>query len=293
MKKQLTCLLTLLFLLNSTLNAQNADVFKGKNIKKAMIKVVDWQLQHPKHKPNDWTNGAFYAGVFAAYETTKSKKIMDSLLSLGERMAWQPAERFDHADDYTISQTYMGIYRLKKDRRMIQATIDSIAKMQAVKGNETIKHGIMWWWCDALFMTPPLLVQLGKTFNEPRYYALNDSLFQQTYNLLWDKEEHLFYRDNNYLLNEKGEGKHEANGKKVFWSRGNGWVLGGLVRVLKELPTDYPKRPYYLALYTSRFTHDASVGCGRVACSAAFYLERLGFALGTRFSDGWRSDWRR
>ena len=77
---------------------------------------------------------------------------MDSLMSLGERMAWQPNARFDHADDYTISQTYMGLYRLKKDRRMIQGTIDSLAKMQAVKGNETKKHGIMWWWCDALFI---------------------------------------------------------------------------------------------------------------------------------------------
>jgi unsaturated rhamnogalacturonyl hydrolase len=250
MKKQIATLLTLLFLLITTINnAQNTTIFKAKNIKKAMIKVVDWQLQHPKHKPTDWTNGAFYAGVFAAYETTKSTKIMDSLMSLGNRMNWQPNDRFDHADDYTISQTYMGLYRLKKDPKMMQATIDSLAKMRAVKGNETKKHGIMWWWCDALFMAPPLLVQLGTTLNEPQYYALNDSLFQQTYDLLFDKEEHLFYRDNNYLLNEKGEGKHEANGKKVFWSRGNGWVLGGIVRVLKDLPMDYPKRNFYLNLY--------------------------------------------
>ena len=114
MKKQITFLFLLLCVLHSQINAQNTAIFKAKNIKKAMVKVVDWQLQHPKHAPNDWTNGAFYAGVFAAYETTKSTKIMDSLMSLGERMKWQPANRFDHADDYTISQTYMGIYRLKK-----------------------------------------------------------------------------------------------------------------------------------------------------------------------------------
>ena len=41
----------------------------------------------------------------------------------------------------------------------------------------------------------------------------------------------------------------EANGRKVFWSRGNGWVMGGLVRILKELPKDYANRDYYLVLF--------------------------------------------
>ena len=48
-----------------------------------------------------------------------------------------------------------------------------------------------------------------------------------------------------------GEGKREANGKKIFWSRGNGWVAGGLVRILKELPKDHPKREFYLTQYRS------------------------------------------
>ncbi len=40
---------------------------------------------------------------------------------------------------------------------------------------------------------------------------------------------------------------HEKNGEKIFWSRGNGWVMGGIVRVLKELPPDSPLRPKYVA----------------------------------------------
>ncbi len=79
--------------------------------------------------------------------------------------------------------------------------------------------------------------------------TLNDKLFQETYDLLYDKDEHLFARDAGYLINENGEGKREANGKKVFWSRGNGWVLGGLARLLNELPKDYPKRAFYENLY--------------------------------------------
>lgn len=231
------------------------NVFDKEYIKSRMIDATNWQLKNPKHTSTDWTNGAFYTGVFAAYQTTQSQAILDSLMAMGERNKWQPHNRFDHADDIVISQTYIDLYRLKNDKRMLQATLDSIQKLQTTKGNEATKQGITWWWCDALFMAPPTLAKLatlspsGGRGAIPQYLQLNDSLFQQCYDLLYDKGEHLFYRDANYLLNEKGEGKHEGNGQKVFWSRGNGWVLAGIARVLQEMPMDYPKRPFYVQLF--------------------------------------------
>jgi unsaturated rhamnogalacturonyl hydrolase len=35
----------------------------------------------------------------------------------------------------------------------------------------------------------------------------------------------------------------------VFWSRGNGWVLAGLARVIESMPEDYAERPRFLALF--------------------------------------------
>jgi unsaturated rhamnogalacturonyl hydrolase len=61
--------------------------------------------------------------------------------------------------------------------------------------------------------------------------------------LLYDPEEHLYFRDASYL------GKHEANGRKLFWSRGNGWVMGGIARVLDYMPKNYPARPKYVAQF--------------------------------------------
>lgn len=249
MKKQIIflALISLLCALNS--QAQNGDIFQKKNIKAKMLKVTDWQLKNPNHELTDWTNGAFYAGVFAAFETIKSKEIFAALMEMGEKNNWQIGRRFDHADDIAISQTYIDLYRLKKDRKMIQPTIDAIRKIQTEKSNEVEKHGIIWWWCDALFMAPPTFAKLGKTLDDKSYFELNDKFFAETYNLLYNTEEHLFARDASYLINEKGEGKREANGKKVFWSRGNGWVAGGLVRLLKELPKDYPKKVFYENIY--------------------------------------------
>jgi unsaturated rhamnogalacturonyl hydrolase len=249
MKKRIILTIFILLACGAGAAAQSGDIFKRKNIRTVMLRAAGWQLKNPKHALNNWTNGAFYAGVFATYETTKSPEILAALMEMGEKNNWQPAARFDHADDIAISQTYIDLYRLKKDRRMIQATIDTVKRIQTEKSPEAEKHGITWWWCDALFMAPPTLAKLGRTLNDKSYFDLNDKLFQQTYDLLYNRQERLFARDASYLWNAQGEGKKEANGKKIFWSRGNGWVAGGLVRLLKELPKDYPKRAFYLALY--------------------------------------------
>jgi unsaturated rhamnogalacturonyl hydrolase len=249
MKKKFLAGLFIFLVSVANLPAQNREVFDKKFIKARMLKVADWQLKNPKHPLYDWTNGAFYAGVFAAYETTKSPEIMRALNEMGEKNAWQIGKRFDHADDIVISQTYIDLYRLNKDRKLIQPTIEAIRRIQTEPSREVEKHGIIWWWCDAIFMAPPTLAKLGRTLNDKTYYELNDKYFMETYDRLYDKEEKLFARDASFLINAKGEGKREANGKKIFWSRGNGWVLGGLVRLLDELPKDYSRRAFYLNLY--------------------------------------------
>src|SRR5262249_9161952 len=69
--------------------------------------------------------------------------------------------------------------------------------------------------------------------------AFVDREFKATSDYLYDKEEHLYYRDSTYFE------KREANGKKIFWSRGNGWVLAGLARLLQYYPTNRPGRAFY------------------------------------------------
>ena len=88
------------------------------------------------------------------------------------------------------------------------------------------------------------------TIEDDKILKLSDKLFKECYDLLYDKQEHLYARDIRYKWNEPDiDPLKESNGKKVFWSRGNGWVMGGLVRVLKELPKDYPTRDFYIQNY--------------------------------------------
>lgn len=238
----------------------DGEAFNKKHIKATMKKAVQWQLAHPKHDPKDWTNGAFYAGVVAAWQTTKSKDIYRSLINMGEKEKWQPYKRWYHADDIAICQTYLDLYKKERKKEMIQPTIDTINHLLSQpyprKSNVEV---IKWWWCDALFMGPPVLAKLGSITGDKKYLDANDQYFKETYDLLYDKEEDLFARDLNFVLKPDGSGKREANGQKIFWSRGNGWVMGGLVRVLQELPADYPRRSFYVDLLKKMANRVASL----------------------------------
>src|SRR4029079_210468 len=116
-------------------------------------------------------------------------------------------------------------------------------------GPEVAKNGITWWWCDALFMAPPALAKLSRITGDRSYLELNDKLFRQTYDRLYDQQEKLYARDASYLIDAQGSGKREANGKKIFGAGGNGWVAAGWVRLLKEFPANYPQRKFYLDQY--------------------------------------------
>jgi unsaturated rhamnogalacturonyl hydrolase len=106
-----------------------------------------------------------------------------------------------------------------------------------------------WWWCDALYMAPPALVSLSKITGETKYIDFMNKLWWDSYEFLYDKEEKLFYRDDRFIIKSDGSGRREQNGKKVFWSRGNGWVLAGIARVLQNMPENYPDRNKYIQLF--------------------------------------------
>ncbi|MDR2816816.1 MAG: glycoside hydrolase family 88 protein [Proteiniphilum sp.] len=250
MKKNFTLLLLLLAVVSVRSAHSDEPEFDKTYIRSIMVKVTDWQLKNPKHNLKDWTNGAFYAGVFAAWETTRSNHIYDALLRMGNINQWEPFRRFYHADDVAICQTYIDLYRIEKKQEMIRPTIDTISlfieRPYPTRGKVDL---IKWWWCDALFMGPPVLVKLGVTLDDPSYFITNDKYFKECYDLLYNKEEKLFARDLNYVVKNDNSDCYEANGERIFWSRGNGWVMGGLVRILKELPADYPERSFYEGLY--------------------------------------------
>jgi len=218
-------------------------------IRSVMAKVADWQLANPsKHHTADWTHGALFAGMTAWAQMADNETYYEALSGFGEKNNWRPHRRKYHADDHAVGQMYLELYKKYQDRKMIagiQKRFDWILDNQpnTPLTHDKGKHKNRYNWCDALFMAPPVWAKLARITGEMKYLDYMNKEWWATTDYLYDSEEHLYFRDDRYFE------KREANGEKVFWSRGNGWVFGGLVRVLEEMPEDYPSRNKYVKLY--------------------------------------------
>jgi len=260
-KKAAFYLLILLF--SSEAFAQDT-LFQQKNILKTMERVADWQLNNWKsngfkYKKYDWTNGACYAGLFDLGKMNKKEsRYIDFLVGIGNDLDWNTGPRKGMADDYCVGQTFSNLYILRKDRKMIdkwRLQADSIVAAPHTEGLEW-KDKISlreWAWCDALFMGPPALSYLSTATHDPKYLDAAVKLWSKTTDYLYVPSEHLYFRDQTYFE------KKEKNGQKVFWSRGNGWVMGGLVRLLDNMPANYPDRKKFIALYKDMAARIASL----------------------------------
>lgn len=226
------------------LSAPCADFLKCQSILETMSRVTDYQLANPNHPTTDWTNGALYAGVFATYQATGDQKYLQSLKTILGAVGFQPGPRLRHADDLAITQTYMDLYSQFGDVSMLKPSQDRWDKIleQPQSGRDD------WWWCDALFMAPPAMAMLSNITGDPRYLQAMNAMFWDSYDFLYDPFSSLFFRDSSFF------NLRERNGEKIFWSRGNGWVVGGLVRILKSLPQTYPERWRYEALLREMLT---------------------------------------
>jgi unsaturated rhamnogalacturonyl hydrolase len=209
---------------------------KPKAVKHAMAKVADWQLKQAEAKfSTDWTYAALYDGLLAASRTTGDKRYQDAVLKFAEREKWQLGPRFSHADDEAVAQSYLDLYMEDRKPERI-AAIQAEADKLLVRPDDAKKD--LWWWCDALFMAPPALARLYKATGEARYLDYMDREWALTTEHLYDSNAHLYSRDAGYLE------KREKNGAKLFWSRGNGWVMAGLARVIPYLPAGPMKAKY-------------------------------------------------
>lgn len=247
----------LLLAMQSCVNTKKSATEKQpESIEASMVRAMEWQEAHPIYAldPTDWTNGAYYIGVTRAHLATKNPIFLAALKTMGHYNKWNTCHRFFHADDITISYAYLYVNTTRENLVDLKPT-DSFIQDHLYKPHpwrEGIKNRdqqTLWWWCDALFMAPPVLAVYADLKKDKTYLDEMHKYYKQTYDLLYDKEEHLFARDVRFQWKGNGKDLKEENGKKIFWSRGNGWVLGGLALVLDAMPEDYEHRPFYLNLF--------------------------------------------
>ncbi len=192
---------------------------------------------------NKWTEATFYIGVMAAYLATTDSTY------LGDATAWATTNRWTllgsptrSADNQCAGQVYEDIYLtnpIAANTTMVAKTKTSIDAMVASPMPGIVQNVDDWWWCDALFMAPGVVSRLGTITGQNTYYSFLDTMWSATLVGLLDTKTGLFWRDSSFV-----------NGT-VYWSRGNGWVMAGIVRVLQYLPPSDPSHDAYVSLLKS------------------------------------------
>ena len=250
------CLATTLF------PSVRADTPAPAPILPQLKRVADWMLANPARQPIDgWVYATFYNGLAALEETPGGEGYHAALVAIGEKNKWEPAERPYHADDICTTQMYLELYQQDHDAKMIAPTVarfdyvlahPSPAGLSFDKKNNP--HFLdRWSWCDSLFMAPPAWARLTAVTGNRAYLDEAVKQWWITTDFLYSKTDHLFFRDSTYFA------KKEKNGAHVYWSRGNGWVIAGVARLLAYMPADYPDRPKFEHLLVELATELKSV----------------------------------
>jgi rhamnogalacturonyl hydrolase YesR len=239
--------------------AAEAAVPAPEAVRALACRVAQYQAPRSLDGGNSWETATFFAGLAAAHRLTGDPRHLQWCLHWAERNRWDRGTNPADANDQCCGQTYLELYFLKRDPAMVRGIRrDLDAEMarpyprpvalpaaSARPSRPSTLHGYQgrgWHWCDALFMSPPVLARLGAATGEKKYFDYLHRMWRDTAAALYDPAERLFYRDGRY------SDLTLTNGRKIFWSRGNGWVMAGTARVLEYLPADDPERPRYVDL---------------------------------------------
>lgn len=254
---------TILLTMSCSMTPSGKVPEQDKVMEKMML-VADWQLANLPDtivkgnggleavKGTSWHRAAFLTGLMALHRSSGEAKYLKAAVDIAQDNKWEPGPRKRHADDHCIIQTYVDLYFIQGKEYMIDPSknvLDSIIDNPMYGPDTGWKKDWNWSWCDALFMAPPAYAMLSEATDDPSYLQVMDTLWWLTSDYLYDSLEHLYYRDENYKIMSDGTGPRSENGSKIFWGRGNGWVLGGLVRVLDYMPRDYPGRERFVQQY--------------------------------------------
>lgn len=207
-------------------------------------------VQPPKGivwKSNIWTWGTYATGAMAFYEVNKDPHILNYLTDWGEKHQWK-IETVEMFNDHLAGQTYIQLYEMDKSQEVriadVKKSIDLYIETGDVEGR---KFGDNWNWVDAAYMAMPLFAQLGTLTGDKVYYEKMHELYLNMKNEvgggLYNAEDSLWWRDASFKAPYT-----EPNGEDCYWSRGNGWVIGALVRTLNFMPNDAPNRDEYQSM---------------------------------------------
>lgn len=250
----LTLVLTSLVSITQPLSASNEESesnFKPQTILNAMRKVNEYALENPwRPYDRDWIRATMYTGVMEAYHATGNKTYLEQAKRWAEKHNYSLGHERSGFNRMFNSMTWLELQLLDPDPAIIanieaQLKEDKPFKPEIGKiwyGHEPHANDAGWVYADSLYAAPAFVMLHNLTGNQHYLDLIHDAFWNVT-DIIYDKEEDLYYRDPTYI------GKTSPAGGKILWARGNGWVFAGLPRVLKHLSKDDPYYERYLNVF--------------------------------------------
>lgn len=222
---------------------QEEDEVNTDSILAVMYRVNDHFLSGQwKGADRNWIRGTYYTGLMAFYGITEDQALYDQARNWGAKHGWRTGTEWTYpANRMTCVQTYLELYFLTPDNRMIQNARESMdGKIK--DPDPASEQG--WDYVDALYVGTPAYIMMSEATGDPRYADYGHRMFRDVYNDLYDQQEHLFYRDAAAISDKS------RNGRKVLWSRGNGWAFASLPRILMHLDVNDSAKGWYRTLFS-------------------------------------------
>lgn len=196
-----------------------------------------------KERPsNIWTRGVYYEGLMALHEIYPKEAYYDYAYDWAEFHGWgfRNGNANRNADDYCAAQTYIDLYNLEPDPKKLKNTKACINMLLNTPQLDD------WSWIDAIQMGMPVFAKLGVLEKDNRYFEKMYGMYVYTRNKhgdngLFNSTDGLWWRDADF-----DPPYAEPNGEDCYWSRGNGWVIAALAKVLSIIPNDAPHRDQYI-----------------------------------------------
>lgn len=239
------------------------------SVRADLKRVADWQISHfgevfdTRHRkrpyqPDEWPAATLMVGMAKWAEIADDASYYKWLKDIAIAKDWKlRPDRFYHADDHCIGQLYLSLYEKYGDPQMIEPTrqqLDQIIENPSsvpLTWNERVGED-RWSWADSLFMAPPVWTRLSSLTGDPKYREWMYQEYKAVTELLWDPEEHLYFRDTRFIT-------QRHNGQKIFWGRGNGWVFGGLTEMIPAIPQGTEHYDYFVGIYQMMAEKIASI----------------------------------
>lgn len=202
--------------------------------------VMPYPSRHKDYESNIWTRGVYYEGLMALYSIYPKNEYYEYAVRWADFHEW--GMRKDDtptrdSDNYCCAQTYIDLYRLCPEPHRLRKTVSCMEMLLNTPQDND------WTWIDAIQMGMPVLTKLGSLTGDGRYFEKAWRMYASSRNGqgLYNEKEGLWWRDKDFMPPYK-----EPNGEDCYWSRGNGWVIAALVRVLDDIPADDPHRKVYI-----------------------------------------------